>query len=210
MAVLTHFNWSYWREPKFSGLLTWQTTCGNLLDSFMTQWKVSGSSGTTQKMTQRRRQSWHTLNRVIGENQSFLDSSHDRLPVGTHWTPCWPNGRRQEAQEQLEDDLKETAVLTHFKWSSWREPKFSGLLTWQTTSGNPLDSLLTQWKTSGSSGTTQKMTQRRRQSWCTLNGVIGENQRFLDSSHDRLPVVTALSNPWAVETTALARGGHYL
>ena len=28
-----------------------------------------------------------------------------------------------------EDDLKETAVLTHFKWSYWREPKLSGLLT---------------------------------------------------------------------------------
>ena len=50
MAVLTHFNWSYWREPKFSGLLTWQTTCGNPLDSLLTQWKTSGSSGTTHKV----------------------------------------------------------------------------------------------------------------------------------------------------------------
>ena len=28
-----------------------------------------------------------------------------------------------------EDDSKETAVLMHFNWSYWREPKFSGLLT---------------------------------------------------------------------------------
>ena len=28
-----------------------------------------------------------------------------------------------------EDDSKETAVLTHFKSSYWREPKFFGLLT---------------------------------------------------------------------------------
>jgi len=35
----------------------------------------------------------------------------------------------RKLRNHTQGDLKETAVLMHFNWSYWREPKFSGLLT---------------------------------------------------------------------------------
>ena len=123
-AVLAHFELTYWRESKCSGLHSCQATCGNPLDSLLTYWKSSGSSGTTQVL-----------------------------------------------------NVKESTVLMHFNWGYWRNPNCSGLLLWLPTCGNPFEFLLPQRKTSGSSGTTQG------QSWCTLIGVVGENQSVLDSMH---------------------------
>ena len=66
---------------------------------------MSESSGTAHKVTLRRLQSWQSLNGVIGEKHSFLDSFHDRLSVANCGNP--------------QGDLKETADLTHFYWIYW-------------------------------------------------------------------------------------------
>ena len=83
------------------------TICGNPLDYLLSQWNMSGSSGTTHKVIGRRQQSWRSLNWVIGEKQSYQLSL--QLSSLTKW----------ETPESPKDDLKKTAVFMHLKRSNW-------------------------------------------------------------------------------------------
>ena len=127
-------------------ILRWKT-----IKNIFGQWKMSGSSGTTYKVTKRRRQSWGTSNGetpsadFISENLSFQESSHDYLwkSIGlllSQWNMPGSSGTTHKVIGRRQQSWRSLNWVIGEKQSYQLSLQLSSLTKWETPE-SPKDDL---------------------------------------------------------------------